>query len=138
MNARSAYAIGLSTLAYLAVTFPVAYFWHLVWFQEPYEAIGAIGRKDPIFAFGVAAMLVQGVLLSFGYRYLLRGEYGLRSGLVYCLMVGVFFWSSHVLAFAAKSPILELPSFFALETAFLVVQFGCIGLLLGPIHRRIR
>lgn len=130
-------ALAASVLAYLAVTFPLAYFWHLVWFDDAYRQIGYVGRAEPLFALGLASMLVQGVLLAVGFRFVAAGKYDVRRASLFCAATGTFFWSTHVLASAAKNAIASLPLFFALETAFVVLQFGCFGVLLGLINRRL-
>lgn len=137
MRTRSIAAVAISALAYLLVVFPLAYLWHLLWFKGAYERIGYIGRAEPLFAFGVASMLMQGVLLAAGYRLTCAGRYGLRSALLFCLAAGAFFWTTHALASAAKNAIADLLAFVMLETAFVILQFGCFAFLLGAIHRRL-
>ena len=124
----------LSSTAYLVVTFPLAIVWHLVLFKTQYEAIGYIGRDEPIFVFGFLAILAQGILLSMGYRIVVRETHSIGGGIRYALAIGLFFWTSHVLAFAAKGDIARLDVFFPLETVYLAFQFGIFGVLLGFSH----
>ena len=99
---RSRTATVLSSLAYLVVTFPLAILWHQVLFKVPYEEIGYIGREDPIFVFGFISIAMQGILLTLGYLVFAKPEHSIGRGIRYALAVGVFFWTSHVLTFAAK------------------------------------
>ena len=124
----------LSSLAYLVVTFPLAILWHRVLFKVPYEEIGYIGREDPIFVFGFISIAMQGILLSLGYLVFAKSEHSIGRGIRYALAVGVFFWTSHVLAFAAKGDINRLELFFPLESIYLLLQFGIYGIILGLLH----
>ena len=40
----------------------VAYPWHMVLFHDKYLAMGAFTRTEPIIAFGIVAMLLQGLV----------------------------------------------------------------------------
>ena len=48
--------------------------------------------------------------------------------------MGLFFWTSHVLAFAAKNALSATPLFFIVETLYLCLQFGIFGVLIGVIY----
>ena len=50
------------------------------------------------------------------------------------LLIGIFFWTSHVLAFIAKQSVGQVELFIAMETFYLVLQFGLFGVLIGVIH----
>jgi hypothetical protein len=52
--------------------------------------------------------------------------------------VGLFFWTAHVVAHAAKVEIGNLPLFFILESLWLLVQFGVFGLITGALHARVK
>lgn len=123
--------IATAALAYLLATFPLAIVWHLILFKGVYEEIGYIARDEPIFAFGFLAILIQGFIMSSAYPMFSRGNYSPSGGLRYALAVGLFFWTSHVLAFAAKGDVHRLDLFIPLETAYLAIQFGVFGLILG-------
>jgi len=118
-------------LAYLLVTFPLAVLWHLFIFGNTYDIIGYIDA-EPNFLFGFLSILFQGLLLSYGYRFVKNYD-----PLKYAALIGVFFWTSHVLAFAAKGNLEMEPTFFFLETIYLTLQFGIYGLLLKQITKRV-
>ena len=128
--------ITLATLGYLFVTFPVAIFWHLILLKKAYEEIGYIGREEPIFIFGFLAILLQGFIASAAYPIFCRGQYSVWGAIRYALGVGLFFWTSHVLAFAAKGDIQRLDLFLPLETVYLVIQFGVFGIILRTAFRK--
>lgn len=127
--------IVLGTLAYLVVTFPLAYVWHLVVFKETYERLGYFSREKPIIAFGFLAILLQGILLSCLYPHICRGLSLTKGAAMLALLMGSYHWTTHVLAEAAKHPIEPLPTWFGLETAYLAIQFSLGGLLLAVVNR---
>jgi hypothetical protein len=55
----SARSFWLGFAAYLLPTFPIAFVWHLVLFEQRYHAL-QIYRDEPIIAFGLASMVIQG------------------------------------------------------------------------------
>ncbi|MCA9038850.1 MAG: hypothetical protein KDA65_00745 [Planctomycetaceae bacterium] len=126
----------LGTLLYLVVTFPLAYCWHLVFFKETYDQIGYINREEPIIAFGFLSILLQGILLSILYPWLCAGKSVLGGALKFLLLMGGYHWTMHVLAAAAKQNIEPLPTWFALETGYLTIQFTLGGLILAMIYRK--
>lgn len=126
-------SIALGTLAYTLVTFPLAVAWHIVLFRPFYESIGYFG-SDPSFVLGFVSILIQGVLLSAGFGMVRLDGGRLRRGLLYAGFLGLFFWTSHVAAFAAKHPLARTPDFFVFETLYLGLQFGIFGLLIGRIY----
>lgn len=109
-------------LVYLGVTFPLAYFWHLKVFKNLYEKWDYAG-KNPYIPLGFASMVVQGFVLSYLYFSLNIGVWTLMFGM------GLFLWSTHVIAAMAKSRALRNYGYFALETVYLALQFGIFGFL---------
>ena len=126
----------LATAAYVLVSFALGFTWHFVFFKEAYDGLGAYTREPPIFAFGVGSMLLQGMILAYLYPLFNRGGPPLLSGVRFGLVMGVFLWSVSVLAFAAKSNVTSLATFFTLSSLFHLIQFGVYGALLGWIHAR--
>ena len=61
-------------------------------------------------------------------------EVRLPGGLKYALLMGLFFWTSHVLAFAAKNPSSDTGMFYLGETFYLCMQFGIYGLIIGKAY----
>ncbi|TMJ46718.1 MAG: hypothetical protein E6G85_30405 [Alphaproteobacteria bacterium] len=126
----------LGVAAYLMPTFPVAYAWHLVVFAPAYDALG-IYRPDPIVPFGLASMLIQGVIFSWAYPRLFpgRGSAIWRTGLVYGAGLAILSWSFTTLAVAAKNIMASVPTYMELETAFTLLQFAVVGPLIALAHR---
>lgn len=127
--------IGLGTAAYTVVTFPLAVVWHIGLFERQYRAFGYF-EEEPSFALGLLTILIQGAVLSVLYPRVRLAGSDLARGLKFALILGVFFWTSHVLAFVAKQAVPHAHHFVLMETAYLTLQFGIFGILIGRIHRR--
>ena len=122
----------LGTFAYVAVTFPLAVVWHMKIFREKYMRWQYFG-EDVKPALGLAAMLVQGMVLSYGYSALNVSHASLRAGISYAMMMGLFLWSAHVLATMGKSSKVRHLEFFVMETIYLTIQFAVYGALISRI-----
>lgn len=133
MHAKS---ILLGALGYALITFPLAYCWHLVVFKATYERLGYFSREEPIVVFGLLAILLQGVLLAVVYPRLCSGLTMAAGVTRFVLVMGLYHWTTHVLAEAAKHAIAPLATWFALESGYLLIQFTLGGLLLAAVYRR--
>lgn len=127
--------IVLGTLGYLLVTFPLAYVWHLVAFKSTYDSLGYITRDEPIVPFAFGAILLQGILLAVIYPRLCRGMSLVGGGLFFASIVGLYHWTIHVVADAAKHKLTSLPTWFGIETLYLAIQFVLAGFLFAAINR---
>lgn len=126
----------LGTVCYAAVTFPLAFLWHLVFFKGTYEQLGYFSREEPIIVFGFASILMQGFILSLIYPFLCRGKSFIHGAITIALVMGIYHWTMHVLSEAAKHSIEPLSLWFGLETTYLGIQFGLAGLLLAFVYRK--
>ena len=126
--------IALGTATYTAVTFPLAVLWHVVLFKSLYQSFGYFSG-EPSFVMGLLAVVVQGAILSAFYPLVRLSGRPTTRGLKYAGIVGGFFWTSHVVAFVARQALNDAPLFIAMETGYLVVQFGVFGVLIGLIYR---
>ena len=129
-------AVGLGALAYTLVTFPLAVTWHVLLFEEKYHAFGYF-KGEPSFALGFLIIVIQGFILSFLYPHVRFAGTNVAQGLKYSLLIGVFFWTSHVLAFVAKQAINEASMFIAMESFYLLFQFGIYGVLISKIYSKL-
>ena len=120
------------TIAYIIVTFPLAVLWHMKIFRTKYMAWEYFG-DDVKPVLGLASMVVQGVVLSYGYSVLSVDRSALLNGICYALVMGVFLWSVHVLATMAKSSKVRHFEFFAMETIYLAIQFLIYGVAISYI-----
>ena len=124
----------LGTIAYTVCTFSLAVGWHVLLFKERYEAFGYF-EGEPDFLLGLLTIVLQGVLLSTLFQMLKSEGTTFWRGIKFALITGAFFWTSHVLAFVAKQKVPGVPAFIGMETAYLLLQFGLFGLIIGVIHR---
>jgi len=132
MNIRTAL---LGTLAYTLLTFPLAVVWHVVIFEDEYRMFGYFDG-EPSFTLGFFTILIQGFMLSLMYPFLNFSGKPVSRGLKYASLTGVFFWSSHVLAFVAKQVVDSSLSFIFMESFYLIIQFSAYGCIIGLIHNK--
>ena len=128
--------IWLGMAAYLVPTFPIAFAWHLVLFEQSYHALG-IYRADPIIPFGLASMIIQAGIFSWAFPRLFPRHRNsmLKSGLLFGLAAGLLSWSFTTLAVAAKHPMSSISDYVVLESAFTFLQFLIVGPLMALAHR---
>jgi hypothetical protein len=120
----------LASLAYILPTFPLGYFWHLSVFKQRYRNL-EVYRERVIPPMGLASMIVQGGL--FGWIYVtaiapLGGGWLLHAA-VYVLVGGGLSWSFAALASAAKNRMTSVQEFFAIESAFTLLQWVVVALI---------
>jgi hypothetical protein len=125
----------LGTLAYTLVTFPLAVLWHVVIFKKQYQLFSYI-EGEPSFLIGLITIIIQGAVLSFLYPFVSFSGKAVVRGLKYSLLIGLFFWTSHVLAFVAKQDISNSLFYIFMESFYLLLQFGTYGVLIGMIYAR--
>lgn len=126
----------LTAAGYVVIVFPLALGWHLGLFEEQYQAFGYFEGEPNVLA-GLAAIVIQGLVLAVIYPLFRPGRAGFARAFQYAGLMGLFFWTSHVLALVAKQNVPNAGGFIAMETAYLVVQFGLFALALGLIYRRV-
>ncbi|MCU7918890.1 MAG: hypothetical protein KZQ95_11100 [Candidatus Thiodiazotropha sp. (ex Epidulcina cf. delphinae)] len=119
----------------MLATFLLAVIWHVVVFNDQYQAFGYF-TGEPSFFLGFMAILIQGAVLSWLYPLTaFRGNTVVR-GLKFSFVIGLFFWTSHVLAFVAKQDISNVMLFVVMESIYLFIQFAVYGLLIGLIFSK--
>jgi hypothetical protein len=128
-------SVTLGALAYTLCTFLLAVVWHVVLFRDKYQAFGYF-EGEPSFVIGLATILIQGFVLSWLYPFVSFKGPGIVRGLKYSLLMGIFFWTSHVLAFVAKQVVNDSMLFIAMESFYLLLQFGIYGVLIGLIYAK--
>jgi hypothetical protein len=125
----------LGFAAYVLPTFPIAFVWHLVLFEQRYRAL-QIYRDEPVIAFGLGSMIIQGAIFSWLFpRVFAQGGSVLKQGLLYGLGAGLLSWSFTTLAVAAKNVMVSVPDYVLLETAFTLLQFAIVGPLIALAYR---
>lgn len=128
-------AFWMAAGAYLLPTFPLGYFWHLSIFGNRYQQL-AMYRDDVIIPFGLASMIVQGLLFAWAYPRLFGRSGDWRKGaLSFGLFFGVLAWSLAVLPVAAKYRMSSVADFLWLETAFTALQYAVVSPLIALAYR---
>jgi len=122
------------TLAYSLITFPIAIIWHVVLFKEKYQAFGYFDG-EPNFIIGLVTIIIQGLMLSFLYPYVSFPGKGIVRELKFAFVIGIFFWSSHVLALLAKQTVENPVTFAVMESFYLMLQFGIFGILISLVYK---
>jgi hypothetical protein len=124
----------LATLGYAIVTFALAVPWHFVLFHDVYAELGAYKLEQPIFALGMTAMLVQGVVIAYLFQFYHRGVRPFREGIGFAMIMGVYMYTLSTVAFAAKTPVTSLPTWFTVQFGFHFLQFLLAGVVLGFVY----
>lgn len=100
-----------------------------------YEQLGFFGG-EPSFAVGFLSILIQGLVLSHFFSLVSVQGSPTVKGLKYAFFMGLFFWTCHVLAFAAKNAGSNTAMFYTFESVYLMLQFGIYGLIIGNVYQR--
>jgi len=106
-----------------------------VLFKEKYQLFGYF-EGEPNFILGLVTIIIQGIILSFLYPYVAFSGKGIIRGLKFSFVIGIFFWSSHVLALIAKQAMESPLIFIAMESFYLLLQFGIFGIFISLIYKK--
>ncbi len=131
-------SFSLSTFAYVLLTFPLAYVWHLVAFRSFYERVGYFGAEEPIVALGFLTIVAQGLLLAYAYPFFQTGGRPIVEGLRFAAIFGAFLITCQVVAAAAKRQAPPTAEWFLFESFYLALQFAMVGVAFAFIHRKNR
>ena len=109
--------------------------WYLVLFKSTYHAYGIYNRAEPLIPLGFLSMAIQGVILAAMFPRWLAARAPYSSGIRFALLMGLFMYTLTTLAAAAKTQVLGLLPFMAMQAAFHAIQFLGTGLIFGWVHR---
>lgn len=123
-----------TALGYTLIVFPLAVIWHLLLFKEKFDTFGYFSG-EPNIPVGLASIIIQGFTLAMIYPLFHTRKTGFKRAFQFAGLIGLFFWTSHVLALVAKQNVPNAGHFIAMETGYLVLQFGLFAVLLGLIYR---
>lgn len=123
----------LTIIGYVAATLFVQGASHF-WVNEAHYAQMGFYREAPMVAFGLAAMLIQGVILSLTYTCLSPGR-TLRGALLTAWAFGAFLASYMALALAGELAIPSALDWVIVEASAAALQFTLAGFLLYGAHR---
>ncbi len=126
----------LFLIVYFVITMAWAYPWHMVFFHDLYVQWGAFQRAEPIMQLGVAAILIQGIVIGYLYsKHDIERRKTVLDGVKFTLIIGLMTYTAMGFATAAKFKIEPVADFLIYHTAFQAVQFILTGLALGLIYR---
>ncbi len=114
----------------------LAIIWHIGLFEDQYLAFGYF-KEEPNMVIGLLTILIQGIVLSYLYSFVTFSGTNFTKSLKYVFVIGLFFWTSHVLAFVAKQNVENEISFILMETFYLFLQFGLYGVCLALIAKNL-
>ena len=129
-------AIALGTLAYAGVTFPLAYWWHLVLFADLYRRLGFVTVAEPNVPLGFFTITFQGFLLAAVYPRFRSAAGPIVRGMTFALAVAAFIWSAATVAHVAKHDVGSPGTFIGMEAVYFLLNFLAYGVLMGWIHGR--
>jgi len=127
----------LATVSYVALTMAVAYPWHMMWFHELYEGMGAYTRPEPSIPLGMLAMLTQGIVIAYLYPFYYKGGSPILQGIKFSFIIGAVVYSAMGFAMAAKIDINPISTFLLYSAIFQLIQFVLTGAVLGLIYGKI-
>lgn len=130
-------SIALFTLSYFIITMSWAFPWHMMWFHDLYVQLGAFQRAEPIMPLGIAAILIQGIVIGYLYPFYIQGKQStIVRGITFNLIVGLMTYTVMGLATAAKFQIEPVSTFLLYHTVFQFIQFTMTGAVLGWIYKK--
>ena len=124
----------VSAIVVLVVMFAFAATWHLVAFKALYKRLAIYTRAEPIVPLGLTSMLIQALIFAYLFPVFAAGRQPLAAGLAFGLLMGVLMGSIGALAEAGKQNVTSLPTFLTLESAFYLIQYSVLGVILGELH----
>ena len=123
----------LGVLAYLGLTFPLGYVWHLVVFAEYYKKL-EIYREDVLVPFGLAAMVTQGVVWTVIYEKMFAGRRVWDGAMRFAAIAFPLALSYQVFAVAAKNRMASVTDYVMIETAFVFVHIALVSPLIAWVY----
>ena len=123
-----------AAVGYTLIVFPFALIWHVGLFEEAYHAFGYF-EGEPNIPLGLVTIVLQGILLSIMYTIFAGSKPSFSQAVRFCVLVGAFLWTSHVLALVAKQNVSDAMWFVVMESLYLGLQFGAFAIVLGFVFR---
>jgi len=129
--------IGMATTSYVILTMAIAFPWHMIWFHDLYESLGAATRTEPVIPLGMLSMIIQGFVIAYLYPFYYRGGNPVTQGIKFSLLIGAIIYSVMGFAMAAKIDINPISTYLTYSFIFQLAQFVVTGIALGLIYGRI-
>ncbi|MCF6254979.1 MAG: DUF1761 domain-containing protein [Gammaproteobacteria bacterium] len=129
--------IVLASISYVLITMAIAYPWHMVWFHDLYEGMGAYTRPEPSIPLGMLSMLVQGVVIAYLYPTFYKGGNPIIQGIKFSIIIGAIVYSVMGFAMGAKIDINPVSTYLLYNLIFQFIQFVSTGAILGLIYGKV-
>ena len=123
----------LSVLAFMLASFAAQGLSHFVINAAHFASIDHL-RAEPIIPMGLAAMVVQGLIMSVALHQWRGRTARLVDGIIVAGAFGLFLVAYIALVEPAKYTVPNIPTWIGIEAGMGVIQFTLFGLLLGVIH----
>lgn len=105
---------------------------NLIWFHDLYATWGAFTRTEPIIPLGIAAILIQGLVIGYLFPYYYKEQGNpILQGIKFNLIIGLMTYTAMGFATAAKFDINPIAPFLTYHTVFQAIQFTLTGATLG-------
>jgi len=115
----------------------IAYPWHMIWFHDLYEGLGAYTRSEPSIPLGMFSMLLQGVAIAYLYPFYYRQGTPIVEGIKFSIIIGTIVYSVMGFAMAAKIDINPISTYLLYNLVFQLIQFVLTGAALGLIYGKL-
>jgi predicted permease len=122
-------------LLYVALNLLLAVSWHLLIFRDVLNAATPFARAQPIVPLGMAAIVVHGALLIAVYPRFHRDDSRWRSGVRFGAAFGMFLAAGAIWVDVGKFEFQDGPTYLLLETAYEILSFSLLGVLIAHRHR---
>ena len=127
----------VGTLLYIVISFLAQSISHFIINADHYATISFM-RIQPIFILGFLAMIIQGLVLSHLFLVYSKNEFTIQKGLVYGLIMAIFFASYPALVEPAKYQVPSINSWILVEASVGLVQFSLFGILLSIAFQKLK
>lgn len=134
MMATTVHAV--SVLAFMGVSFAAQGLSHFMVNKDHFAAISYL-RENPIIPMGLAAMVIQGLIMSVALRSWRGGDATIANGFAIAAAFGVFLIAYIALVEPAKYEVPDIFAWIRVEAFVGLVQFSAFGILLGLIHSKL-
>jgi len=126
----------IGTLIFILVSFIVQALSHFVINVAHFASISFM-RSEPIMTLGIFTMIIQGVVLSYFYRFYKHIDSDWKTGLKYGLLIGAFFVSYIALVEPSKYQVPNITNWILVESIAGLIQFSLFGILLGIAYHKL-
>lgn len=125
-------------ISYIIVTFVLAYIWHLVIFGNAYAELGIASlRPEPIFQFGLLAIIVHAAVFTYFFAQFFEPKATLAHALKLSLGLGAVITAYAAFSVPAKFEIEPASHYIWLEFVFGVIHYSVIGVLYYILAKRV-